>query len=88
MGQGVIESGEQNEDIERAAAEWVVRLGGQPLGSAERAKFDAWLAANAAHRAAFERANKAWSDLDVLKGNPGRLRSVIAPAAKVIRRSR
>ncbi len=41
-----------------------------------------WLAASPAHRAAFDRASKAWSDLDVLKGNPGRLRSVIAPAAK------
>jgi transmembrane sensor len=77
----VIDINEQREDIERAAAEWLVRLGGKPLNKAERAKFDTWLA-NPVHREAFERASKAWSDLDVLKGSPGRLRSVIAPAAR------
>jgi transmembrane sensor len=77
----VIDRDEQQEDIERAAAEWLVRLGGKPLNQAERAEFDGWLA-NPAHRAAFDRASQAWSDLDVLKGNPGKLRSVIAPAAK------
>lgn len=81
MAQGVIDSDEHNDEIERAAAEWLVRLGGKPLSQAERAQFDEWLA-NPTHRAAFDRASQAWSDLDVLKGNPGHLRSVIAPAAK------
>ncbi len=40
MGQIVIDSDEQREDIERTAAEWLVRLGGEPLNSAERATFD------------------------------------------------
>lgn len=82
MGQGVIDSDQQREDIERAAAEWLVRLGGKPLNSAERTEFDEWLAASPDHRAAFEQAGKAWADLDVLKTNPGRLRAVIAPAVK------
>lgn len=78
----MIDTNEQREDIERTAAEWLVRLGGQPLNSAERAQFDNWLAASPDHLAAFEQVQKAWSDLDVLKSNPGRLRSVIAPAAR------
>ncbi len=78
----MIDTNEQREDIERAAAEWLVRLGGKPLNSVERAAFDDWLTASPGHLAAFEQVQKAWSDLDVLKGNPGRLRSVIAPAAR------
>jgi transmembrane sensor len=77
----VIDSDGQREDIERAAAEWLVRLGGEPLNQVERVQFDDWLA-DPTHHAAFDRASQAWSDLDILKANPGRLRSVIAPAAK------
>ena len=73
---------ERQQEIERAAAEWVVRLDGTGIGQAEHAAFADWLEADPAHRAAFEHARKSWSDLDILKSQPGRLRSVIALAPK------
>lgn len=82
MDDGVSGTGEREQEIERAAAEWVVRLDGSRLGKAERAAFDGWLAADPAHRAAFQHAKRAWSELDILKDQPGALRSVIASAPK------
>jgi transmembrane sensor len=75
-------SDERQREIERIAAEWVVRVNGPRLREADRMAFEDWLAADVAHRAAFEHANRAWSDLDILKSQPGQLRSVIAPVAK------
>ncbi len=74
---------EGQDEIERIAAEWVVRLDDPRLSGAERATFDAWLMTDPAHRAAFEHARRAWSGLEVLKSQPGRLRAVIAPAPKL-----
>lgn len=73
---------EEQDEIERAAAEWVVRLGAAPLDRAERHAFDNWCATSPAHRAAFEHAYRAWTDIGSLKDRPGRLRSVIAPVAR------
>jgi transmembrane sensor len=82
MDDGVTGDDERQREIERMAAEWVIRVGGPRLGQAERAAFEDWIGAAPAHRAAFEHARQAWSDLDVLKSDPGRLRTVIAPASK------
>ncbi|MFT8775221.1 MAG: FecR family protein [Gluconacetobacter liquefaciens] len=51
--------------IEAQAADWIIRLGGTPLGPEEQRSLEAWRAASPAHEAAFRRASALWSDLDV-----------------------
>lgn len=70
-----------NAGIEAQAAQWVVRLGGDPLTPDEQAIFQHWLAGSAHHRAAFDAAQSAWTELDRLR--PAReafLAKVAAPA--------
>lgn len=51
--------------IDDEAADWIIRLGGSPLGPEEQRRLDAWRAGSPAHEAAFRRASTLWSDLDV-----------------------
>lgn len=59
--------------MEATAADWIIRFGGAPLGSDERARLEDWLAASPAHRAAFDHARSTWAQLDLLKADPGPL---------------
>lgn len=70
----------EGDTVETAAADWIVRLGGAPLTSGERAQLDSWLAANPGHRAAFDHARSTWAQLDLLKADPGPLRADLTPA--------
>jgi transmembrane sensor len=53
-------------DTDEAALEWFVRRTGGPLAAAGEAAFQAWLAADSAHRAAFARHQHDWRLLDEL----------------------
>jgi transmembrane sensor len=46
------------------AAVWLVRLEGDAVREGDWLAFEAWLAASPAHRAAYDRAEAHWSDLD------------------------
>lgn len=59
------------DDIDTAAANWVVRLGGDPLSAAERRALDAWLAQDPSHAAAFDEARAAWSKMGALRDADG-----------------
>lgn len=58
--------------VEEEAAAWVARHDTGPLTPDEAAQFDAWLAASPAHRAAFDRYNGLWRELDDLAVAPPR----------------
>jgi transmembrane sensor len=51
-------------DIDRIAADWVVREDRRPLSAAEQAELDAWLGADARRQGAYVRAQAAWSMLE------------------------
>jgi transmembrane sensor len=53
-------------DIESDAAEWLIRLEGDVSPQA-RADFEAWVAADPRHKAAFIRMQKTWSHVDIVK---------------------
>jgi transmembrane sensor len=53
-------------DIESEAANWLIRLEGDPSPQG-RAHFDAWLAADPRNQAAFIRLRNTWSRADILK---------------------
>ncbi len=67
------EDKDRADDPELAAAEWVVRLGAGPLGTGERRVFDAWLASDPEHPAAFKQAQAAWGEMGKLASAPGSL---------------
>lgn len=50
----------RNEAVERAAYEWLAAESSRTLLPQERARLDAWLAADAAHRAVYEEAKAIW----------------------------
>lgn len=54
---------DQKREIERAAAAWLIRLGGHELDETERRAFRAWHDADPAHAAAFEAARGIWGGL-------------------------
>jgi transmembrane sensor len=54
-------------DIEKAAAEWMVRRERASWSESEQARLDAWLSASAAHRVAFIRLQTAWADAERIK---------------------
>lgn len=70
MIRGVIDSQDQREAIDSAAADWIARLGGGPLDEAEQRQFDHWLAADPAHGAAFDEARAAWNKMGQLAFTP------------------
>lgn len=76
MGDG----GEQQDEIDTAAADWAARLGGGPLSAGERRDLARWLGQAPAHAAAFEEAQAAWSRMGQLRFAPGALRDDIVPA--------
>jgi transmembrane sensor len=86
MDAGLNDEQTHRDEIERIAAEWVVRIGGAPLSPQERIQFEEWIARSCDHRSAYDDANATWSAFDVLKQNPGPLRAVIAPPKKAKRR--
>ncbi len=53
-------------DIESDAAQWLIRLEGDSSRET-RASFDAWLAADSRHQAAFVRLKETWTRVDILK---------------------
>ena len=52
--------------IGREAAEWVVKFDGVAFDARDVAAFRRWLAKSDAHRAAFQRANRAWNEMDLM----------------------
>ncbi|OZA92222.1 MAG: iron dicitrate transport regulator FecR [Azorhizobium sp. 39-67-5] len=73
---------DRSSDADQRAAEWVARLDGRPLDDAEREAFRRWLEAHPDHRPAFDEAHRAWRSLDLLRADPGPLRSVPRPTAR------
>src|SRR5262245_27941638 len=53
-------------DIESAAAHWLIRLEADPSPQT-RAEFEAWLGADARHQAAYIRMERTWSHADIVK---------------------
>ncbi len=78
---------DDKERIEAEAAEWVIRLGGEPLSPEERQSFELWCAQSASHAKAFEFARHTWSDLAALRHAPGSLAADIASAGRSSRPS-
>jgi len=72
---------DDKERIEAEAAEWVIRLGGEPLLPEERQSFEGWCGQSAAHVRALEFARQTWSDLAALRHAPGPLAADIASAS-------
>lgn len=52
--------------IGREAADWVVKFDGVAFDAGDVAAFRRWLAKSDAHRAAFQRASRAWNEMDLL----------------------
>lgn len=80
MDDGVNE--DRSSEVDRRAAQWVARLDGRPLNEAEREAFGDWLDAHPDHRPAFEEAHSAWRSLDLLRRDPGPLRTVPRPTPR------
>lgn len=55
-------------DVEAQAAEWMARRQSGEMTEAERVRFDAWLAADLSHRAAYGRLEGIWQSLDLVPG--------------------
>jgi transmembrane sensor len=68
-----VEHRDDKEQIEAEAAEWVIRLGGDPLDAQERASFQRWRSQSAYHAQAFEISESTWGDLAGLREAPGLL---------------
>lgn len=69
--------------IDDQAAQWLVRLGAQDLDASEQAAFAAWLAVPA-HRAAYDRARRAWADMGKLGHARARLLAEDSPRRSVV----
>lgn len=70
-----------------AALEWVARLNDEAVSERDRADFGAWLAADAGHPAAFERATRLWNCFDQVKPAAERLhrrRAILGALAAVV----
>ncbi|WP_443478279.1 FecR family protein [Novosphingobium aerophilum] len=70
--------------IDDIAVEWIIRLGGEPLGEHEKQALDAWLQADRRHAAAFDHARSTWASLGALAEHPGRLLEDLPPAARAV----
>ncbi len=64
---------DKDQATDAKAAEWVIRLGGNPLLPEERQAFERWRSENPSHAAAFERAQATWAELAGLRDEPGTL---------------
>lgn len=69
--------------IQEAAAHWFARLRGEAVDVSERARFEAWLAADPAHRREYELFERLWQDAGHLarRGGGGRPARAVAKAA-------
>ena len=67
-------------DAHDSAIFWWVRKKAGPLSREDQAAFDAWLAAGAAHKAAFDEISTMWEDVTSLRPGPARRR---APAMRL-----
>lgn len=63
----------QQDEIEAAAAAWVIRAEGEAFSPGDRRALDRWLGAHPAHRPAFEAARATWAELGGLRAAPGAL---------------
>lgn len=80
----VHEPTQKQEEIDTTAADWAVRLGGEPLSAAEARDLERWLDGNPLHRAAFDEARSAWRKMGELRLAPGALaEDRVAPAEPV-----
>lgn len=79
MDRGVSEPNGRRDDIEATAAEWVIRLGGDPLTPGERQALDRWLVRHPDHQAAFDYARSTWGELAALRRAPGSLADDFVP---------
>ena len=70
----VNERSDRDEEIEEAAALWVVRLGEGSLRAGAEDEFEHWLAEDPRHRASFVEAQAAWAVMNEVARAPGRLR--------------
>lgn len=69
------------ETVADDAAEWFVRSRAHDFGTADRAALQRWLAADAAHRQAFEQAERTWSALAAV--DLQRRRSLAMPSRRL-----
>lgn len=60
-------NGNGQDGIDEEAAKWVVLLGGESVGDADRRSLEQWLAADPRHRAMFQEASDTWKDLGELR---------------------
>lgn len=67
----------QPHEIQAEAAEWVVRLGAETVSEVERAEFDRWRTQSAAHRAAFDYAERTWHRM--ARVNPAEMLPPVLP---------
>ncbi|TCJ15179.1 DUF4880 domain-containing protein [Parasulfuritortus cantonensis] len=63
---------ESEQRIQEAAAAWFARLRGDRVDAAERARFEAWLAADPAHRREYEVFERLWQDAGRLQTRKSR----------------
>lgn len=55
------------EQIEAAAAEWVIRLGAENVARGDRLHFEQWISSDIRHRDAFNFASRTWENLGELR---------------------
>jgi len=65
--------------IKDAAAAWFVALRDEAATDADRAAFEAWCAADPAHRAAYDELERLWSGLDQMERRPQSASSAARP---------
>lgn len=78
--------GERAGAASEQAAAWLVRMAERPLPEPERHRFETWLAADPAHRAAFEDARNTWEALALLRAEAGPLREPVPMPHRPVRR--
>lgn len=64
----------KNDPIDGQALEWLVRMQDEKAGAEDRQAFEAWLAADAANKAAYERARALWQRFDIITPEYEKLR--------------
>jgi transmembrane sensor len=72
------------EIIEQSAADWIARQLSGAWTAAEQEQFDAWIAANAAHRIAYLRLDAAWERVGRLKALKPRVPAGIVPTSEAL----
>lgn len=73
---------DRGEEIENAAALWVVRLGEGRLDAGAQAELERWLAEDPRHGASFREAQAAWRVMTQVAREPGVPRPATAPARR------